>query len=68
MVFARSFTAQLRRPAASLLSGRVNRAAGPCWQAASPFAQARTLTATANRQVKVLMCLYDVSLPSAVMI
>lgn len=57
MVFLRSLSRSLQRPAASVLAARpgISRSSGP--------SQIRMLTATANRQGKVLMCLYDVSIP-----
>ena len=63
MVFLRTSVSRLARPAASsLLSART---AAPRFNASSILKQAggaRTLTATANRQGKVLMVLYDVSI------
>ncbi|RAH80269.1 formate dehydrogenase [Aspergillus japonicus CBS 114.51] len=64
MVFMRSFSRQLRRPAASLLSSRGPLAsAGSSPLRTSPLANsitgARTLTASANLQGKILMVLYD---------
>lgn len=65
MVFIRSLSRQLRRPMAQFLStgplnhvttGSLNR--GPV---AGAFSNARTLTASANLQGKVLLVLYDVS-------
>jgi hypothetical protein len=61
MVFARSAVRSLHRPASSLLAGQASfarRAAAPSYAA---FAK-RTLTASAARQGKVLLVLYDVSL------
>lgn len=49
MVFIRSAARHLRRPASSLLKGP---------SVAAPIG-ARTLTASASRQGKVLMCLYQ---------
>lgn len=55
MVFARSIPRTFQRPAASLL-------ATPARQWRAPvFSGVRTLTASATRQGKVLMVLYDVS-------
>jgi hypothetical protein len=57
MVFARSLSRQLRRPATSLLA-----APARPWRAPQPvFSGIRTLTSTATRQGKVLMVLYEVS-------
>lgn len=68
MVFIRSISRQLRRPATQFLAAN-----GPLKPAVTPnpfarvsplsgaFSNARTLTATANRQGKVLLVLYDVS-------
>lgn len=66
MVFMRSFSRQLRRPATSLLStkGAFAPAASSPFRAAplaNSIAGARTLTASANLQGKILMVLYDVS-------
>lgn len=58
MVFIRSLTRQLRRPASSVLSG----SAFAPKPVSGAFSHARTLTATAMNQGKVLMVLYDVSL------
>ena len=58
MVFARSATRSLNRPISSLLAGQATR------RTATPSiaGQAkRTLTASAARQGKVLLVLYDVS-------
>lgn len=62
MVFIRSLSRQLRRPATQLLSGAfkptaTNNFARPT----GAFANARTLTASASFQGKVLLVLYDVS-------
>lgn len=66
MVFIRSLSRQLRRPATQFLSagslkptttGSFPRAP----VAGGAFANARTLTASANLQGKVLLVLYDVS-------
>jgi hypothetical protein len=60
MVFLRSLSRQVPRPATSLLTGRA------FLPRTSGFSGIRTLTATANRQGKVLMVLYDVSVLSSV--
>ena len=52
MVFVRSLSSQLRRPASSFLS---TAAKGP-----SPIG-ARAFSASTRAQSKVLLCLYDVS-------
>ena len=60
MVFARSIPRTFQRPAASLLAtSRQWRA--PALQRTSVSSGVRTLTASATRQGKVLMVLYDVS-------
>ena len=66
MVFIRSFPRQLGRPVSSLLSPNVlsrpalgSRFGAPSLGGRTPGA--RTLTASANLQGKVLMVLYDVS-------
>lgn len=57
MVFLRSFSRQLSRPGSSLLSGR---ASGLPRSAYNPaFSGVRSLSATASRQAKVLLVLYD---------
>ncbi len=62
MVFARTAARSLGRPVSSLLAGQASphfaRRAPPAF-AGSTFAK-RTLTATAARQGKVLLVLYDV--------
>jgi formate dehydrogenase len=62
MVFARTFSRQLSKPATSLLSGAATpqfaRAAAPTRFGAT---FRRTLTASSSRQGKVLLVLYDVS-------
>lgn len=67
MVFARVAARSFARPASSLLAGQASphfaRRAPPIFTGASSFAK-RTLTATAARQGKVLLVLYDVSEPS----
>lgn len=62
MVFARSLPRQLQRPAASLLAAPARPWRPSGLQQAPVFSGVRTLTATAGRQGKVLMVLYDVSL------
>lgn len=64
MVFARSISRQLQRPAASLLATPARQWRAPVLQRSPVFSGIRTLTASAARQGKVLMVLYDVSLPS----
>lgn len=63
MVFIRSLSRQLRRPATQLLGSKPTLSA--CSFARAPvagvFSNARTLTASANLQGKVLLVLYDVS-------
>lgn len=62
MVFARSAARSLERPAASLLAGQATphfARRAPQAFPGSTFAK-RTLTATAARQGKVLLVLYDV--------
>lgn len=68
MVFIRSLSRRLRRPATQFLaaSGPLKPVLAPSpFARASPvagaFSNARTLTATANNQGKVLLILYDVS-------
>ena len=64
MVFIRSVSRQLRRPASSLLSS-AGSSCRPTAFRASPLAglpATRTLTASASQQGKVLMVLYEVSL------
>lgn len=65
MVFIRSLSRQLRRPATQFLStGPLKPATTgsfPRAPAAGAFGYARMLTATANLQGKVLLILYDVS-------
>jgi formate dehydrogenase len=63
MVLSRSLYRQFQRPAASLFASRPLRArAAP----APVFSGIRTLTATAARQGKVLLVLYDVSILNCV--
>lgn len=66
MVFIRSLSRQLRRPATSFLStkGTFSPPSSSPFRAVSlggSISGARTLTASANLQGKVLMVLYDVS-------
>lgn len=63
MVFIRSLS-QLRRPAAQFISGSLKPAPLGSFArtpVAGAFSNARTLTASANLQGKVLLVLYDVS-------
>lgn len=60
MVFARSIPRTFQRPAASLLATPA-RQWGPVLHRTPIFSGVRTLTASATRQGKVLMVLYDVS-------
>lgn len=66
MVFIRSLSRQLRRPATSLFSTKgvfSPPSSSPFWAASlgGSVSGARTLTASANLQGKVLLVLYDVS-------
>lgn len=61
MVFARSIPRTFQRPAASLLATPARQWRAPVLQRTSVFSGVRTLTASATRQGKVLMVLYDVS-------
>lgn len=63
MVFIRSLSRQLRRPASQLLSGasKPTLATNFFARPTGAFANARTLTASASLQGKVLLVLYDVS-------
>lgn len=65
MVFTRSLSRLLRRPAAQFISGPLKPAAPTGSFARTPiagsFSNARTLTASTNLQGKVLLVLYDVS-------
>lgn len=65
MVFIRSLSRQLRRPATQFLSAGplkpTTSGSFPRAPVAGAFANARTLTASANLQGKVLLVLYDVS-------
>lgn len=58
MVFARSIPRTFQRPAASLFARQWR---APVLQRTPVFSGVRTLTASATRQGKVLMVLYDVS-------
>jgi hypothetical protein len=60
MVFARSATRSLHRPISSLLAGQAATARRTATPSVAGFAK-RTLTASAARQGKVLLVLYDVS-------
>lgn len=60
MVFTRSLCRQLGRPLLSRPFAAQPFARAAPWTA---FSGVRTLTATANHQVKVLLVLYDVSEP-----
>ena len=64
MVFIRSLSSQLRRPAANFISGSLRPASSSFIKTplAGSFSNARTLTASANLQGKVLLVLYDVSI------
>ena len=59
MVLPRTFVRQLARPASSLLHGAPVTPRLACGGASTAFK--RTLTASAARQGKVLLVLYDVS-------
>jgi hypothetical protein len=59
MVLPRTFVRQLARPASSLLRGAPIAPRLACGGASAAFK--RTLTASASRQGKVLLVLYDVS-------
>lgn len=63
MVFIRSLSRQLRRPATQLLGSKPTLANSSFARTpvAGAFSNARTLTASANLQGKVLLVLYDVS-------
>lgn len=63
MVFIRSLSRQLRRPTTQFLGSKPSLATGSFARApvAGAFSNARTLTASANLQGKVLLVLYDVS-------
>lgn len=60
MVFTRPLSRAFQRPAASLLATPSRQWRAPALQPV--FSGVRTLTASAVRQGKVLMVLYDVSL------
>jgi formate dehydrogenase len=65
MVFIRSLSRQLRRPATQFISAGSKPALATSSFARAPvsgaFSHARMLTASANLQGKVLLVLYDVS-------
>lgn len=60
MVFARPLSRQLGRSSTLLSAARSSRPAFRPTPLAGAFSGARTLTASASRQGKILMVLYDV--------